>query len=60
MEFVIAKAKEYFSFQYLKLEERVYEVAKSLAEVSSRSISEVENRSRSKRRVRGKKRSKKV
>jgi DNA topoisomerase-1 len=60
MESVIAKAKEYFSFQYLKLEERVYEVAKSLAEVSSRSISEVENRSRGKRRVRGKKRSKKV
>jgi DNA topoisomerase-1 len=60
MESVIAKAKEYFFSQYLKLEERVYEVAKSLAEVSSRSISEVENRSRGKRRVRGKKRSKKA
>jgi DNA topoisomerase-1 len=60
MESVIARAKEYFFSQYLKLEERVYEVAKSLAEVSSRSISEVENRSRGKRRVRGKKRSKKA
>jgi DNA topoisomerase-1 len=60
MESVIARAKEYFLSQYLKLEERVYEVAKSLAEVSSRSISEVENRSRGKRGVRGKKRSKKV
>jgi len=49
MESVIARAKEYFLSQYLKLEERVYEVAKSLAEVSSRSISEVENRSRGKR-----------
>jgi DNA topoisomerase-1 len=60
MESVIARAKEYFFSQYLKLEERVYEVAKSLAEVSSRSISEVENRSRGKRGVRGKKRSKKA
>jgi DNA topoisomerase-1 len=60
MESVIARAKEYFLSQYLKLEEMVYEVAKSLAEVSSRSISEVENRFRGKRRVRGKKRSKKV
>ena len=49
MESVIAKAKEYFLSQYLKLEEKVYEVAKCLAEVSSRSISEVEGRSRGRR-----------
>jgi DNA topoisomerase-1 len=50
MESVIAKAKEYFFSQYLKLEERAYEVAKSLAEVSLKSISEVESRSRSEKR----------
>ncbi len=47
---VISKAKEYFLSQYLRLEERVYEVAKSLSEVSLKSISEVEGRSRGKRR----------
>jgi len=54
MESVIAKAKEYFLSQYLKLEEKVYEVAKCLAEVSSRSILEVEGRSRGRRGKRAK------
>jgi len=53
MESVIAKAKKYFLSQYLKLEERVHEIAKSLAEVSSKSILEVEGRSRRKRRAEG-------
>ena len=59
MESVIAKAKGYFFSQYLKLEERVYEVAKSLAEVSSKSISEVEGRSRTRKRRAGSRRGKK-
>ncbi|MDH5816527.1 MAG: DNA topoisomerase [Candidatus Nezhaarchaeota archaeon] len=54
MSSVISKAKDYFLAQYLKLEERIHEVARSIAEVSLRSILEVEQRSKRTKRVRKK------
>ncbi|MEM4576187.1 MAG: DNA topoisomerase [Candidatus Nezhaarchaeales archaeon] len=50
MESVISKAKDYFFNQYIKLEEKVDEVARSVAEVSLKSILEAGRRSKRKRR----------
>ncbi|MEM2213797.1 MAG: type IA DNA topoisomerase [Candidatus Nezhaarchaeales archaeon] len=41
MTSVVSKAKDYFFAQYLKLEEKIHDVARSIAEVSSKSILEV-------------------
>lgn len=49
MESVISKAKDYFLNQYVKLEEKVVEVARSIAEVSFESILETERRSKRRR-----------
>ncbi|MHC1628387.1 MAG: DNA topoisomerase, partial [Candidatus Nezhaarchaeales archaeon] len=52
MSSVVSKAKEYFFAQYLKLEEKAHEVAKSIAEVAWKSITETKQRAKRKRRTR--------
>ncbi len=52
MSSVISKAKEYFLAQYLKLEGKAHEVAKSIAEVAWRSIAEAKQKTKRRRRTR--------
>lgn len=49
MESMVSKAKEYFYAQYLKLEERIYDVVQAIAEVSWRSIIEAEKHNKKRR-----------